>query len=205
MRRELPVIAACLSGLVMLGAYLFKVPGLSSAATDLQNWGIVISAFALVVSSTNLLMLHVRKLSSGKTPLNSAALIISLVAMVVLGLGKGVSSTEFKFVFDSLFVPLGVTFYAMNVFYLASASYRAFRAKSFESLLLLGAGVIVMLGNAPAAQFVTGWFSKASTWIMKVPNLATTRGILMGSAIGTILTGMRIILGLDRSYLGMDR
>ncbi len=205
MRRELPIVAASISGIVILAAYFFNVQGLSLAATDLQNWGIVISAFALVVSSLNLLMLHLRSVVSGKKVFNSAALIISFVLIVLCGLtGTGTSSPQFRFVFDNLFVPLGVTFYAMNVFYLASASYRAFRAKSFEALLLLLAGVIIMLGNAPAAEFVTNGFVKLSAWIMKVPNVAATRGILIGSAIGTILTGMRIILGLDRSYLGID-
>jgi hypothetical protein len=193
----------------MLLAYFFKIPSLSSLQTEIQNWGIVISAFALVVSSANLLMLHTTRLAgsagSKERRLNSAALVTCLLLMVVLGIMRGRNTPEFLFVYNNMFLPLGVTFYAMNLFYMASASYRAFRARSVEGAFFLVAGVVVMLGNAPIMESLTNAFVGTSGWIMQVPNLAATRGIMIGSAIGTVTVGMRIILGIDRSYLGLEK
>lgn len=86
------------------------------------------------------------------------------------------------------------------MFYLATAAYRAFRAHFMEAALLLAAGIIVLLGSAPIIAAKLGWIANLSAWVMKIPNMAGRRGLLMGAAIGGIQTAIRIICGIDRSY-----
>jgi hypothetical protein len=37
-------------------------------------------------------------------------------------------------------------------------------------------------------------------WLMAVPVSAGARGILLGIALATIVTGVRVLIGQDRSY-----
>ncbi len=94
--------------------------------------------------------------------------------------------------------------YSILVFYIGSASYRAFRAKNFEATLLLVAGVIVMLGQAPIGATISKTIPKISGWILDVPNTAGMRGIILGASIGAVSQAFRIMLGIERRHLGAD-
>ena len=47
-------------------------------------------------------------------------------------------------------------------------------------------------------------FHTIMNWIMNVPTTAAMRGITMGAAMGVIVMGLKVILGIERSYLGGD-
>jgi hypothetical protein len=44
-----------------------------------------------------------------------------------------------------------------------------------------------------------------ANWIMGVPNLAGQRAIMIGIALGVISMCLRVILGIERTYLGHDK
>ena len=103
----------------------------------------------------------------------------------------------------------------MLAFYIASAAFRAFRAKNVDASLLLGTAFIILLGRTFAGVILTGWIPPTSifsglrvenltVYIMNVFTTAGNRAIMIGIALGIVATALKILLGVDRSYLGKD-
>jgi hypothetical protein len=94
--------------------------------------------------------------------------------------------------------------FALLAFYIASAAFRAFRIRSVQASLLAITAVLVMIGRVPIGEAIWKDFSNFSEWIMNVPQLAGKRAILIGAALGAISTGLKVLVGLERTHLGQD-
>lgn len=110
--------------------------------------------------------------------------------------------TWFQWGYDYIQVPCGATIFSILAFFMASAAFRTFRARNAEAGLLLAAAIIVMVGRVPVGALISDWLPLVSDWIMEHPNLAAKRGILLGISLGIISQSLRILFGIERSYLG---
>ncbi|MEW6687203.1 MAG: hypothetical protein AB1393_13540 [Candidatus Edwardsbacteria bacterium] len=147
----------------------------------------------------------------------SLTLLICLFATVIVGIYSEIKcesafavASPFMYIYTNIFVPLQATMFSLLAFFIASAAYRAFRAKTFEASLLLVAAAIVMLGRVPLVtvflqQLPLGHiWSKLpllTEWVMNIPQMAAKRGILIGAALGGLAMSLRILLGIERTYL----
>jgi hypothetical protein len=116
----------------------------------------------------------------------------------------GKSGRVYLWFYDHVFDPCNSTMFALLAFFIASAAFRAFRARNTEAALLLGAAILVMIGRAPVGGYISDFFPDLASWILDIPNNAGRRAIMMGAALGGIVTGLRVILGIERSHLGSD-
>jgi hypothetical protein len=109
---------------------------------------------------------------------------------------------NFTWLFDNVVVPLDSTMFALLAFFMASAAYRTFRARTPEATVLLLVAVIVMVGRVPIGEMFSKHWPEVYQWFMMYPTIAAKRGIIFGVALGSIATSLRIILGIERSHLG---
>lgn len=116
----------------------------------------------------------------------------------------GKEGRVYTWLYDHVFDPCNSTMFALLAFFIASAAFRAFRARNTEAALLLGSAILVMIGRAPMGALISDVFPDMANWILDVPNNAGRRAIMMGAALGAVVTGLRVILGLERSHLGSD-
>ncbi|HQM03987.1 MAG TPA: hypothetical protein PLJ90_04695, partial [Candidatus Cloacimonas sp.] len=136
----------------------------------------------------------------------------------IFGQGEKIQATvgmkPFDYLFANAFMPLSSTMFSLLAFFIASAAYRAFIIRSFESNLLMITAVIVMLGRTSFGGMLTSWLPEGlkflhlpnlSDFIMEFPNSAAQRAILISAALGIIGSSLRIILGIERSYLGGEK
>ena len=181
----------------------FSIGFMSKASTEIQNWGTIIASISLGLAAVNLIRVHMRRIMLRRGEwLNSIALLLVMIVQMAIGFINTSSGELYKFGFDHIMTPLGSTMYALLAFWIASAAYRAFTARSIDSAILLVAATIVMLGNAPIGETIWGGFASIKTWIMDVPNMAAQRGIMIGGGIGAIALGIRILMGIERGHLG---
>jgi hypothetical protein len=232
LKRTIPILIAAISGALLVFSYFF--PSTESAGEIVSEWFNVMAAVAFVLGAGNLLLVNLERISSQRPGwAYSAITIVAFLAMLAFGMLKigavpdpkhpdvhfagsyDTAASPFGWFYEHVFSPLGATMFALLAFYVASAAFRAFRAKNIESMLLLGTAFVILLAQTAAGMFLTGWIPEDSAFaflrldslrvgITEYIQTAGMRAITIGIALGVIATGIRVIVGLDKSYLARD-
>ena len=228
MKRTIPLLIASIAGFFMIVAYFS--PYTQKWSEDVSMWFNILAAIAFILGGGSLLKIHLKKISDRNAGWGYSVIVIgTFLATLIAGLGKfGVDpnlqypdvrfcgeydaeGSVFWWFYEYFFKPLTATMFAMLAFYVASAAFRAFRAKNIEAILLLGTAFIILLGRTFAGVVLTGWLpdelaffkiENLTVEIMRVINTAGNRAIMIGIALGTASVSLKILLGIDRSYLG---
>lgn len=223
MKRLVPVIITSVVGMVLIFSVFF--PAAQTLGEDFSLFFDIIAVFAFFLGSGNLVRIHLSKVYRkrpewGFSLVTLAGFFITLIiGLFKIGTPGGIagsmtaSGSYLQVIFVNIITPLSSTMYALLAFFVASASYRAFRAKNREATILLIAAFIILLGRTPLGMMLTGWIPESfsifqvpnlAVWIMNGPNLAGQRAILIGVGLGVVAMSLRLILGMDRTYLGSD-
>jgi len=194
----IPTAIAIGVGLVVLLDFFFTLPLLDAIGFAFREWTILLTAFAVLLGLVNLMQVHLSRIFRRNEPNTGYSVLVLLTAVSVffIGLVFRLPSPQMDWLFNNAYLPLQSAFFALVAFFLATAAYRALRARSIETTWMLVAALIVFLGQTPLFNALT----QLKEWILNVPSTAGARGILLGVAIGTIATGLRLIVGLDRPY-----
>jgi len=214
MRREIPLIITSVVGIAFVIQYFIPHSPFDKFEQLFSDWFFIIAACAIWLGALNLLKLSIIKIQKRKKDWQYALIVvISWLAMAIAGFAGGrdfqTPGTGFDWLYVNVYTPLSATMFAILAFFVASASYRAFRARNVQATLLLVAGFLVMMGRVLFDDILFGPYfedftplSDISSFIMNYPNLAGQRAIMIGIALGIVSTALRIMLGIERSYLG---
>lgn len=213
MKRELPLLITAGIGLFMILSFFVPHHLVSVPADYLQQCAVIIVAFGYVLGGANALRVNLSGIARRQPDwIYKLVLVAALLGTVVVGIAEGrrwqQPDSVSMFLYNQLYSPMQATMFSLLAFFIASAAFRAFRIRTVEAGLLAAAALIVMLGRVPIGNEMTGWLpanvqlGAVQEWIMNVPQNAAKRAILMGAAMGVMATGLRVILGIERSYLG---
>lgn len=219
MKREFPLFLTGAIGIFMILSFFVPHQVVSVPADFLQTTTIVLVACGYVLGGANVLRVNATTILKRQPgwPYR-LVLVASLIATVAFGLVDGCAQrggflnegTRSKWIYDQLYSPMSATMFALLAFFIASAAFRAFRIRTTEAALLAVAALVVMLGRVPLTNALTEWLPEGlrlqalQEWIMEVPQNAAKRAILIGAALGVMATGLRVILGIERTYLGAE-
>jgi cytochrome bd-type quinol oxidase subunit 2 len=202
--RHGPLLVTFLTGVFLVAVFFIPHHRAQHAQSVILDWANVVYAFALILGSVTLWLAHQRRVMQraprwGYSLITLGALAFVTVAGVVQGVEEGTMVNRF---YNIVNYHLASTMFALLAFFIASAAFRAFRARNTEATLLLVTAVVMMVGRVSVGEYVWSGFPALTEWLLDVPNLAAKRGIAIGIGLGAISTALKIILGIDRSYLG---
>ncbi|MBN1424684.1 hypothetical protein JXA88_09010 [Candidatus Fermentibacteria bacterium] len=205
-RRTIPTILAFVVGVFMIVQFFVPHPVLQTLYNMVLDWKQVVFGCVLIVGTLTLVRHHAVRIRFRKQGYGySVIALVSLFAMVLAGAVWGIEKGPYPWLFDYVQIPGQATMFSLLGFFIATAAYRSFRARNVTATLLLLSGVIVMLGRVPAGEHIAVAgvsLSDLATWILDYPNNAAKRGILIGVGLGMTSTALKIIIGIERSYLG---
>ena len=209
LKRQLPLAITFVMGVAFALQYYIPHPVSEEAITKVSDWMKIISGFALVLGLASVFHVHAVKIRRQAPGWGySGVLFAAIVVTMAVGFWSGGESkadgaqTAFGWLYDYTMVPLQGTMFSILAFFIASAAYRAFRARSPEASVLLVSAVVVMMGRVPLGQYLAPWTWNVTQWLLNVLNSAVRRAILIGVSMGSVALSLKIILGKERSYLG---
>ena len=170
-KRQLAIIVMISMGFLALSGYFLNFPTLREFTDkDAPQWYMIIAGFAAFLGCLNLLQIHIQKIvKQQKNWQYSIFTLLGFLVMIFFGfVYKNVDSpwgahlkdqeSSFYWLYNYIYLPLGSTMFALLAFFVASASYRAFRIRNFEATLLLISGVLLMLGRVPIGGSIPWYF-----------------------------------------------
>jgi len=229
MKRKIPLLMTFTVGIILIISEFIPHKPFGQLSGELEIWFLIISGFAILLGQLSLFKVNILKIKYKQRDWQFYTItLISFIIMVTLGFlwgtgksagmlghGEAISSMlgykPFDYLFHNIYQHLQATMFSLLAFFIASAAYRAFIGRTVESNLLLASAVLVMLGNTTLGSLLTGWLPeslnflhlpKISEFIMTFPTTAGQRAIMIGAGLGIIGSSLRIILGIERSYLG---
>jgi hypothetical protein len=201
--RYLTAAIAIASGLIVLVGYLYPLDVLLQLRGLLTNWAVIVAAMAVLVGVTNLILVHLDKIRNGeKNSIYGVLLIVSLLFTFGVGLFFGPNSQFIRIAIDAIIVPVEASLMAILAVTLVYASIRLLRRRTdMMSVIFL---VIAILSLIVAMPTPIGPIPGDFLFLQFLHMFSDggARGLLIGIALGALLTSLRVLFGIDRPYGG---
>ncbi|MFO7638090.1 MAG: hypothetical protein R6X14_02120 [bacterium] len=218
MTKRIPLMIVLVLGIFAIIAFAVPHPVVRNVDEVVRNDVIrIITAFSIVLGIGSIVRHHAIKIQrkAEHWPFSWVTL-IALAISAVIGLFGGMDpatktwfptsiggfSFHIQSLYEHMMIPLGATMFSLLAFFMASAAYRAFRARNLEATLLLIAAFVMMLGAVPLGRMLLPPLPNFAEWMLDVPNTAAKRGIGFGVGLGIFATSLKILLGIERGWLG---
>lgn len=198
----IPTAIAVICGLIVLLGYLVPIPALTSLRTLIVRWATVLGAFALLLAYGNLLRVHIERVlkKDSRQRVASLLLVISAIVSLVLVLLQGPDSAISQAMVEAILVPGQSALLAITAITLLLGGIRLLHTRrEVNSVIFLIVAAFTLISTIPVV------FPGIMASIQQFVDAAATggmRGLLLGVTLGIILTGLRIILGVERPHSG---
>jgi hypothetical protein len=189
------VIAISVGIIVLLG-YFF--PAVNVFRFVFLQMAVILAGVAVLVGFGNLFSVHLQKIHERRSgSVNSVILLTFMLITAIFSLVPGLEPFQ-KMMLDGIMIPAEISLMAVLAVTLLYASVRLLRVRAdWASILFLATALIILLGLGPLP-----YIGQLRPLVTDILATGGARGILIGVALGTLTTGLRILFGADRPYGG---
>ena len=201
--RYLTAAIAIASGLIVLLGYLYPLDALVRARGMLTNWAVIVAAMAVLVGVVNLAFVHLDKIRNReKNSIYGIVLVVALLVTFVAGLWLGPNHQVVQIAMDAIIVPVEASLMAILAVTLVYASIRLLRRRAdVMTVIFLVIAVLFLFAVMPTPIGpIPGDFLLLQ--FLRLFSDGGARGLLIGIALGALLTSLRVLFGIDRPYGG---
>jgi len=205
MKKTLPLVVCFVSGAMMFIVYFLSHPIAEAISLTIPLYWQIVFAFTLLIGVIGYVKNNVDSISRGNDSLFRIVGLIGFAAMPLVALIWGIGAeSPFMWIFENVQAPMQATVFSLLAFFVVSASFRGFRARSVPATILLVTAMIVLLSRTPLGD-AFHWLPDWADWIRNYPSMSARRAILVGIGLGSLTTSLRVIVGIERTWLGGQR
>jgi len=204
MQRRIPQLVCTLFGIATFLLYFSSHEVARSInLTIVNDYFQIIFAFTLLIGVIGFVRINLQGIDRTDDRIFRVVSLIGLVVMPLFALLWGIrAGTPFMWIFENVQVPMQATVFALLSFFVASASFRGFRARSAHAAVLLGAALLTLISRSTLGDMIWDRIPEAADWIRTYPSMAARRAILIGIGLGSLTTSLRVLTGIERTWLG---
>jgi hypothetical protein len=203
LRGVISAVIAISTGILVLVGYFIEIPIFINLRGILLGWAVTLAAAALFVGIINMLMVHGAKVKAKQQgSIYSLILMVSMVVTLALGLVLGTDHEVVNLLFTSIQLPVEATLLGLLTISLAYASIRLLRRRmNLLSIVFIVTALFILLGTVPLPfGEIPSLGDTIRPFFSQVLAAGGARGILIGVALGALMTGLRVLFGADRPY-----
>ncbi len=212
-RKHIPLIILAIVAMVMVLEYFLNskvAPGIqvTAAAVFIRDMTAVINYVAVFVVNIVLLnnnYVNFRQSKSFKDRFMVIWMILWMIALTVVGLYFGHSSSEFSLAqqytlseMSSIEQVMAGALWGMYAFQIG------LKVRNIEGLALFGAFFVTMLGTAPWGYLNVPAFSEGTMWMLQNINTPVYRSIAIGSAVGAAAAAFRAMIAKEKVLISRE-
>ncbi len=206
MTRRLAQLICTTCGLGMFILFFLSNPFAKELNQTMLDYWQIIFAFALIVGAVGYVKGNVVALEKGSDRLYRFVGLAGMFSMPILAMIWGThANSPFMWLFENAQAPMQSTVFALLAFFVASASLRGFRARSAPALVLLISAFLVLFSRSTLGSSAFDSVTTVADWLRNYPSMAARRAILIGIGLGSLTTSLRVIVGIERTWLGGSR
>lgn len=196
--KEIPLIIFAIFFFASIGGYYIDIPIISRINIELAEWVTIMVNIALGTGLMALILYHRRRIVQRARGYQLSFIIFIAIVVMFVAMYSGPDISGW--LYGNIFISMQTAVICFALFYEISGAYRAFRVRNIEAFLLMISGFILIMNFAPVYESAFPAFGELPRWILTVPAMGASRGILIGVGIGTISLAVRILLGYEKVY-----
>jgi asparagine N-glycosylation enzyme membrane subunit Stt3 len=203
-KRTVPFVVIAFTILVAMASRTITWDPLKAFSTNLEATVGILLNFSIVVGVIMQLWMHSRNISARRPNAwgYSIATMVTFLIFCAFALAfGGTGSTNYQALYKGTLIPAHWAAEGFLVFLFFSATYRGYRARSFESLFMVILAVISLIACGPATRAIFGQSLQLTPiydWLNAYLSTGVNRGILITTMIGSIAFMIRVLIGKQR-------